>query len=134
MDVIDPKGSSDVWQITIDKFGGLIGSYNFGGSEFDRGTSITKGQWGSLFITGYSRSFDGDMGSNKGENDIFLMYLPDDGSELKTMTLGGERQDFAYDVLVQRNGGVIVVGQSFSKNPPFDQNKGESDILVARWR
>jgi hypothetical protein len=50
------------------------------------------------------------------------------------MTLGGERQDFAYDVLVQRNGGVIVVGQSFSKNPPFDQNKGESDILVARWR
>ncbi len=134
MDVTDPKGSSDVWQITLDKSGRLIGSYNFGGSEFDRGTSITKGHWGSTFITGYSRSIDGDMISNMGENDLFLMYLPDDGREVKTMTLGGEGQDFAYDVLVQRNGGVIVVGQSFSKNPPFDQNKGQSDILVARWR
>ena len=74
------------------------------------------------------------MNSNKGENDIFLMYLPGDGSKLKTMTLGREGQDFAYDVLVQRDGEVIVVGQSYSKNPPFDQNNGESDILVARWR
>lgn len=134
MDVIDSRGSSDVWQIIIDKSGKLIGSYNFGGSEFDRGTSITKGPLGSIFITGYSRSLDGDMNINNGENDIFLMYVPDDGSELKTMILGGEGQDFAYDVLVLREGGVMLVGQTFSKNPPFDQNNGKSDILVARYR
>ena len=134
MDVIDSRGSSDVWQIILDKSGRLIGSYNFGGSEFDRGTSITKGPLGATFITGYSRSLDGDMYSNKGENDIFLMYLPDDGSELKTMILGGEGQDFAYDVLVLRDGGVMLVGQTFSKNPPFDQNNGKSDILVAYYR
>ena len=134
MDVIDSRGSSDVWQIIIDKSGRLIGSYNFGGSEFDRGTSITKGPLGSTFITGYSRSLDGDMYINKGENDIFLMYVPDDGSELKTMILGEEGQDFAYDVLVRRDGGVMLVGQTFSKNPPFDQNKGKSDILLAHYR
>ena len=134
MDVVDSKGSSDVWQIIIDKSGRLIGSYNFGGSEFDRGTSITKGPLGSTFITGYSRSLDGDMYINKGENEIFLMYIPDDGSELKTMILGGEGQDFAYDVLVLRDGGVMLVGQTFSKNPPFDQNNGKSDILVAHYR
>ena len=134
MDVIDSRGSSDVWQIIIDKSGKLIGSYNFGGSEFDRGTSITKGPLGSTFITGYSRSLDGDMNINNGENDIFLMYVPDDGSELKTMILGGEGQDFAYDVLVLREGGVMLVGQTFSKNPPFDQNNGKSDILVAHYR
>ena len=134
MDVIDSRGSSDVWQIIIDKSGRLIDSFNFGGSEFDRGTSITKGPLGSTFITGYSRSLDGDMYINKGENDIFLMYVPDDGSELKTMILGEEGQDFAYDVLVRRDGGVMLVGQTFSKNPPFDQNKGKSDILVAHYR
>ena len=134
MDVIDSRGSSDVWQIIIDKSGRLIDSYNFGGSEFDRGTSITKGPLGSTFITGYSRSLDGDMYINKGENDIFLMYVPDDGSELKTMILGEEGQDFAYDVLVRRDGGVMLVGQTFSKNPPFDQNKGKSDILLAHYR
>ena len=52
IDVVNPKGSSDVWQITLDKSGRLIGSYNFGGSEFDMGTSISEGQWGSLFISG----------------------------------------------------------------------------------
>tara|TARA_B100001173_G_scaffold244699_1_gene214755 strand:- start:1747 stop:3087 length:1341 start_codon:yes stop_codon:yes gene_type:complete len=134
IDVVNPRGSSDVWQITLDKSGRLIGSYNFGGSEFDLGTSISEGQWGSLFISGYSRSLDGNLNSNNGENDLFLIYLPTDGSNVKTMTLGGEGNDFAYDVLVQRNGGVILVGQSYSKNPPFDKNKGESDVIVARWR
>jgi hypothetical protein len=134
MDVNDPKGSSDVWQITVDKSGSLISSYNFGGSEFDRGTSIKQGKWGTLFITGYSRSFDGDMISNKGENDLFLIYLPDDGSNFKTMTLGGEGQDFAYDVLIQSDGEVTVVGQTFSKKIPFEKNKGQSDILLATWR
>ena len=62
------------------------------------------------------------------------MYVPDDGSELKTMILGGEGQDFAYDVLVLRDGGVMLVGQTFSKNPPFDQNNGKSDIIVAHYR
>ncbi len=134
IDVVNPRGSSDIWQITLDKSGRLIGSYNFGGSGFDLGTSISEGQCGSLFISGYSRSLDGNLNSNNGENDLFLIYLPTDGSNVKTITLGGEENDFAYDVLVQRNGGVILVGQSFSKNPPFDQNNGESDIIVARWR
>jgi len=60
--------------------------------------------------------------------------LPDNGNKLKTTMLGGEGEDFAYDVLVRRDGGVMLVGQTFSKNPPFDRNKGKSDILVAHWR
>ena len=133
MDVTDPKGSSDAWQIALDKSGKLISSYNFGGSDFDRGTAISEGQWGELFITGYSRSTDGDIKSNQGENDIFLIYSPNPRSNFKTITLGGEGQDFAYDILIRSDGGVTVVGQSFSKNKYFQKNKGKSDILVARW-
>ncbi|MEK9517330.1 MAG: hypothetical protein VWZ97_04840 [Flavobacteriaceae bacterium] len=133
MDVTDPKGSSDVWQITLDKSGKLISSYNFGGSDFDRGTAISEGQWGELFITGYSRSIDGDIISNQGENDLFLIYSTDPHSNFKTIILGGEGQDFAYDILIRSDGGVTVVGQSFSKNQPFQKNKGKGDILVARW-
>ena len=135
MDVSHPKGLSDVWQIILDPSGRLLGSYNFGGSEFDKGTAIDEGVRGALFLTGFSRSLDGDLSNNMGENDLFLMYLPTDGSEASTMSLGGEGQDFAYDVLIPKNGdGVFVVGQSFSKNKPFEKNKGKSDILVAHWR
>ena len=134
MDVTNAKGSSDVWQITIDKSGKLINSYNFGGSDFDRGTAISQGRWGELFITGYSRSINGDMISNQGENDIFLIYSPDPRSNFKTISVGGEGQDFAYDILTQSDGGVTVVGESFSKkNKHFQNNKGKSDILVVRW-
>ena len=132
-DINNPLGLSDAWKITIDKTGNLIGSQNFGGSQFDTGTAIAKGYWGVLFITGYSRSLDGDLNKNQGENDIFLTYLPTDGTQNKTMTLGGEGQDFTYDILVEGDGGVILVGQSFSKNPPFEKNKGKGDILMARW-
>jgi hypothetical protein len=135
MDVSHPKGLSDVWQITLNPSGRLLGSYNFGGSEFDKGTAIDEGVMGALFLTGFSRSLDGDLSNNMGENDIFLMHLPADGSEPSTMSLGGEGQDFAYDILIPKNGiGVFVVGQSFSKNKPFEKNKGKSDILLAHWR
>ena len=121
--------------ITLNPSGRLLGSYNFGGSEFDKGTAIDEGVMGALFLTGFSRSLDGDLSNNMGENDIFLMHLPADGREASTLSLGGEGQDFAFDVLIPKNGdGVFVVGQSFSKNKPFEKNKGKSDILVAHWR
>ena len=135
MDVSNPKGMSDAWQITLDPMGKLIESHNYGGSEFDKGTAIAEGTGGSLFITGFSRSLDGDFRENMGENDIFLLYLTADGSEKSTFSWGGEDQDFAYDVLIPNNGGgVFVVGQSFSKNTTFTKNKGKSDILLAHWR
>lgn len=133
-DIINAKGLSDVWQIIIDKTGKMIGNYNFGGSEFDKGTAIDEGQLGSFFITGYSRSFDGDWINNNGENDLFLMYFPSDSNQKTSMTLGGEGEDFAFDILVESDGGVIVVGQSYSKNTPFEKNNGKSDILIARWQ
>ena len=132
-DITHSKGESDAWQITLDPTGRLVGSYNFGGSEFDRGTAMREWQWGSILLTGYSRSSDGDFENNNGENDIFLMYFPSNGTAKKTMTLGGEGQDFAHDILVQTDGSVFLVGQSFSKNPPFEKNKGNGDILMARW-
>jgi hypothetical protein len=87
-----------------------------------------------MFILGYSRSFDGDMSMNEGENDVFLMYLPSDGSQKRTLTLGGEGEDFAFDFLIQRDGTVYVVGQSYSENISQQKNMGQSDILMARWR
>lgn len=132
-DITHSKGESDAWQITLDPSGRLVGSYNFGGSEFDRGTAMREWQWGSILLTGYSRSSDGDFENNNGENDIFLMYFPSNGTAKKTMTLGAEGQDFAHDLLVQTDGSVFLVGQSFSKNPPFEKNKGNGDILMARW-
>ena len=135
MDVTNPRGLSDAWKITLDPSGRLIESQNFGGSEFDRGTAIAEGSGGSLFITGFSRSLDGDLNQNMGENDIFLIHLPSDGSEKSALSWGGEDQDFAYDILIPKNGdGVFVVGQSFSKNTTLTTNKGKSDILLAHWR
>lgn len=133
-DVNNAMGQSDAWQIVIDKSGRLLGSYNFGGSEFDKGTAISEWDRGGMFILGYSRSFDGDMSMNEGENDVFLMYLPSDGSQKRTLTLGGEGEDFAFDFLIQRDGTVYVVGQSYSENISQQKNMGQSDILMAQWR
>jgi len=135
IDVVNPKGLSDAWQITLDPLGKLIDSHSYGGSEFDKGTAIAEDKRGSLFITGFSRSMDGDFSQNMGLNDIFLIHLPANGSEKSTLSWGGENQDFAYDILIPKNGdGVFVVGQSFSKNTTFTKNKGKSDILLAHWR
>jgi hypothetical protein len=133
-DIENPKGESDIFQITIDNLGNLIRSLNFGGSEFDMGKSLVEGYDGYLFLTGYSRSSDGDFTLNEGENDIFLMQIHPNGSVIKSITLGGNGEDFANDLLKIQSGSVLVVGQSNSFDNPLIDNKGNTDIVIAKWK
>ena len=132
-DIKNPKGESDVLQLTIDSSGNLIRSLNFGGSEFDLGKSLVEGYDGYLFLTGYSRSSDGDFSLNAGENDIFLMQIHPNGTIIKSLTFGGNGDDFANDLLKTQSGSVLVVGQSNSLDNPLINNKGNTDIVIAKW-
>ena len=132
-DVLYAKGSSDIWQITLDPSGNIIENNSWGGSEFDKGTSIAYWQWGSFFVAGYSRSSDGDFLNNQGENDLFLMHLPPNGYPPQTYSLGGADHDYAFDLLALKNGKVMVVGQTYSSELYGQKNKGKSDILIAQW-
>ncbi|MEK9608562.1 MAG: hypothetical protein VW058_02680 [Flavobacteriaceae bacterium] len=128
------KGLSDAWQIVIDQSGKLMASHHYGGSEFDTGTAIGEQEHGGVFITGHSRSADGDFTADAGENDLFLMHILSGDIRAKALSLGGDNDDFAYDLLIHSSGSVFVVGQTYSSVIHDQQNRGKGDILFTRWR
>ena len=133
-DISNPKGSSDIWLITIDRYGNLLSEISFGGTDFDSGMALVESFDKSIFIVGHSRSFDFDFTYNSGENDIVILHLTSKGKLIQTFSLGGTDDDIANDIIQTTNGAILIAGETRSKNNQFSNNKGDTDIVISKWR
>ncbi|NQY28318.1 MAG: hypothetical protein HRT69_02495 [Flavobacteriaceae bacterium] len=131
-DVSQNSGSADVWLIKIDGSGNLLWEKTYGGSSFDVGRSIKKTQDGGYLLAGSSRSQDGDLSTNNGQNDAWVFKVSSNGDKQWEQSLGGSQIDFAYDVIENASNEVILVGESSSSDFDILENKGFSDLLIAK--
>ena len=133
-DVSNPKGSSDIWLVTIDKFGNLVSEISFGGSDFDSGMALVESFDKSIFLIGHSRSSDIDFTYNSGKNDIVLVHISPGGELIETFLLGGSNDDIGHDIIQTSKGEIVIVGETMSQNNDFSNTKGGIDIVVSKWR
>jgi len=131
-DVSNSKGAADMWLIKISDSGNLIWEKSFGGSSFDVARNISSTADGGFLLSGSSRSQDGDVEFNKGQNDVWLVKIDNSGNIEWQKTLGGTDIDFAYDAVELTNGDIIVVGESNSGDGDILENKGFTDILITK--
>ena len=124
------NGAADVWLIKITPSGNLIWEKNYGGSGFDTAQDITKLDDGYV-ITGSSRSADGDVSVNKGQNDLWVFKIDFEGNLIWEQSVGGSNIDFGYGVTFLDNGTVISVGDTGSTDGDITENKGFTDLLLA---
>jgi len=129
-DVSNNNGAADLWLIKISPEGDLIWERNYGGTSFDTGQSISKTQDGGFIISGSSRSSDGDLKENKGQNDAWVLKINAEGNLLWQKTIGGSNIDFAYDAIELNDKSIVAVGESSSTNGDISTNKGFSDLLI----
>ncbi|MGB0879853.1 MAG: hypothetical protein ACPGTO_04755 [Polaribacter sp.] len=126
------KGAADLWMLKINPEGTILWEKSFGGSSFDVARSIAKTQDGGFLIAGSSRSADGDVSTNKGQNDAWILKTSSTGNLLWQKTIGGTEIDFCYDAVELNNGKIIAVGESSSSNGEIQENKGFSDALIIK--
>ncbi len=131
-DVTSSNGNSDFWVIKIDDFGNLIWQKSFGGSDFEVARSIDNTLDGGFVITGTSKSNNGDLNSNLGDNDFWVIKINNSGNIVWQKNLGGSGFDFAYDVIETLTGGILVVGETNSPDLENSANKGLMDILAIK--
>ena len=129
-DISTNNGAADLWLIKISPEGDLIWEQNYGGTSFDVGRSISKTQDGSFMILGSSRSSDGDLTKNNGQNDAWLLKINDKGDLLWQKTVGGSNIDFAYSAIELDNKNIIAVGETSSNDGDISTNKVFSDLLI----
>lgn len=132
VDVFQNSGSADLWLIKITPDGDLIWEKTFGGSSFDVGRAIVKTQDSGFLIAGSSRSQDGDLSENHGQNDAWVLKVNESGNIEWQQTLGGSNIDFSYSVTELNNKKVVLVGESSSSDFDILENKGFTDLLIAK--
>jgi hypothetical protein len=130
IDISKNNGAADLWVIKISPLGDLIWEKTFGGSNFDVGRSIKKTRDNGFLISGSSRSANGDLTANQGQNDAWVLEVDNNGILQWQKTLGGSDIDFAYDALQLNDGKFVVVGESNSADHDITENKGFSDLLL----
>jgi len=134
VDISENQGGADLWVIKIDPMGELIWEKTLGGSSFDVGRSIKRMQDGGFLISGSSRSSDGDVSSNQGQNDAWVLKINSTGALEWERSIGGTSIDFANDAIELNDGSVIAVGESISNDLDIILNQGFTDLLIIKLK
>jgi hypothetical protein len=131
-DISQANGGSDFWLIKVDNTGSLVWEQTYGGSGFDAAQAVIASKDGGYFVVGNSKSVDADASINYGENDLWIVKTDETGSMIWQKPFGGSGLDFAFDVIENEDGSVLVVGETSSTDFQGSTSKGKSDIVLIK--
>lgn len=109
-------GQGDLLIIKIDADGNTQWEKTFGGSKTDYPTDIQTTSDGGYIITGTTFSKDGNISSNIGHSDIWVLKLSHAGDVQWSQTFGSNTFDYGQAIL-QTNNGYILTGSIGSNKP-----------------
>ncbi len=131
-DISTNKGLFDAWIIKTNATGNLQWSKTFGGSEYDYANAITSDGANGYVFAGWTASNDGDIQTNKGGKDYWILKLNNSGTKVWSKTFGGSYHDEAKSILLTNDGGFLIGGKSNSKNGDKPNNKGNYDAWLVK--
>lgn len=125
-------GGGDLWMIHLDQEGKILWQKVFGGSKRDSGSSIIRTSDGGYAMTGNTYSNDGDVTSNHGSSDLWVVKTDVNGSLLWQKTYGGSKLDWGHSIIELPGGDLLVAGVTASADGDVHFNHGAGDIWVLR--
>ncbi|WP_339835243.1 hypothetical protein [uncultured Maribacter sp.] len=131
-DIFLNHGESDMWMIKLDEKGNMIWEQTYGGSQFDLAQAVVQSKDGGFLITGNTKSDDQDSAINNGENDIWVVKTNEFGTLVWEKSFGGSGLDFGFDLLENKDGSILVVGESSSIDFNTLTSKGNSDLILLK--
>lgn len=109
-DITNNHGSSDFWLVNADPSGNILWQRSYGGSGFEIGRCIAVAPDSGFFAAGCSYSSDGDVTSNNGEMDGWVIRTDANGNLQWQIPLGGPGYEQFYGIAATSDGGCIVTG------------------------
>lgn len=131
-DVGQNHGNTDFWVLKINGTGVIQWQKTLGGTGDDRPAAITVTTEGRIGVAGYTNSTNGDVGTNHGLEDMWVMLLDNgNGNFLWKKTFGGTGSDAARALAPAPDGGLYVGGITTSNNNgDVGTSKGSTDFWV----
>lgn len=109
-------GYTDGVVMKLDSEGNTVWQRCMGGSGDDELNAIAATPDGGAILTGASTSSNGDLTSNQGTYDLWVVKLAADGTTEWSVSYGGSQGEMGYGIKPTPEGGYIVAGQAYSSN------------------
>lgn len=132
-DISASFGLDDYWLTRWDASGNLLWEKNYGGPGDDVGLAITALPDG-FALAGYSNAAGGQVTSNNGLGDFWVVRTDLDGNLLWQNNYGGDKVDHPHSIVSDGNGGFLIAGNTESDSIDVSGNHGinTSDFWVIR--
>ena len=131
-DVSFNRGAGDWWIVKTNAAGTIEWGKTYGGTGFDYGYSIQQTSDGGYIAAGYTESNDGDVISNNGGGDSWIIKLDAFGAIEWQKTFGGSLTDNAQCVRQTADDGYIICGYSESSDGDVTGNHGGGDCWIIK--
>jgi len=131
-DVTGNQGDYDCWIVKIDSSGNIEWEKSFGGSSYDSANSIEQTNDGGYIVAGQTLSNDGDVSTNNGSYDFWVLKLNNLGVIEWEKSFGGSSYDIPYSIQQVNDLGFIVGGVTESNDGDVLSNNGYEDCWILK--
>lgn len=131
-DVSGNHGNFDYWIVKLDNLGSIQWQKSFGGSADDTPMFIQPIMNDEYIVVGYTDSNNGDVSSNHGSGDCWIIKINNVGTIQWQKTLGGTGYDFGTFIQQISNGDFIMSGCSKSNDGDVNGNHGNFDYWIVK--
>lgn len=131
-DVTNNKGGYDFWVLRLRANGTIRWKNTYGGTSNDNAYSVTQISNGNLIVVGETESNNGNVASNAGGDDFWVLNLRGAGTVQWSRTFGGSADDNARFVRETNDGAVVITGKTESNSGNVTNPKGAHDIWVIK--
>ena len=127
-----PNGFPDFFIAKLSSSGAVEWQRTYGGSNTEICTQIISSSDGGYLATGYTDSNDGNITSNHGSYDFWLLKIDESGNIQWQKTYGGTGDDRAYSVIQTSDGGYAIGGSSTSNDGDVVSNHSLMDFWIVK--
>ncbi|GAA4767989.1 MULTISPECIES: T9SS type A sorting domain-containing protein [Flavobacterium] len=105
-------GYFDFWVLKINPLGTILWQKTYGGSNGEQISNIIETTDGNYIAIGLSDSTNGDLTSNNGGRDFWLVKISESGNLIWQKSLGVGTNEAANTIIQTSDGGYLVSGQT----------------------
>lgn len=131
-DVFENQGSCDAWILKLNSAGAIEWQKTYGGSEVDYLYDIKQTQEGGYLTCGQTESADGNLSTNYGASDAWIMKLSSVGEIEWSKTYGGSSDDSFTMITTTQDGKYVFGGSTYSNDFDVTTNNGGSDVWLLK--
>lgn len=125
-------GGDDYWVVKLDNSGNIQWQKSLGGSASDVVSSIQQTSDGGYIVAGNSNSTNGDISTNLGGYDYWVVKLNEIGNILWQKSFGGTYEDTLNSINTTADGGFIMAGNTYSNDGNVTGNQGMWDYWAVK--